>query len=526
MATYQSPIGSDFDIGKTMSAGLVPNQAATSTQSSTPALQQPQQPVGFTPGTPFGSNPTGLLPGLVSSVTSALSPSQTPQSSSVISSLAGAANPFSVPSAHARGPVNPAPPVNGQTTPLAPGQTGTVGNQASPQPAQASPGTPNADGQFSGGQVLPQPGTPEYQSAQELNQNVSSGVTNPNSGYYNPSSSSTGSPSTGFGVNIPTTIPSNVMGSGMSYSDALSARNALMSDATQYLTQTYPGIVSAANLANFNAKYAGDTTQYGTGMSNLVGTQTDIAKQNALIAAQGYGTLLGANAQTLSALQPQALPYSSQLVNPVTGQPVNGAQSGNMQQAVSSVVQGLTNGTMTYDQAQSALSGYGQGGMNALLSALPAGFNPAQSSALAAQQGTIGPAIQYANSALDTLSTAIGSLGPLQNTNVPAVNAVGNFLSTQTGVGSTQTRAYTQAVQEARQSYASVLASVKGGTPTDYSGQAAAAIPDNPTPNDIAAAKQTLATLGASKLSIYGNPGNSSQQSAPSGGQIDWANLQ
>jgi hypothetical protein len=163
--------------------------------------------------------------------------------------------------------------------------------------------------------------------------------------------------SIGMGINTPTTIPSNVIGSGNSYSDVLNARNSLMQNATQYLTQTYPNIISGANLANFNAQYGpgAEDAQYGAGAANYVGAQTNITKQNALLAAQGYGTLLGANASTLQSVNPyqnQVAPGST-AYNPATNQPVTngmGAAPAQIMSTASQLAQlAIQNGSASYN---------------------------------------------------------------------------------------------------------------------------------------------------------------------------------
>lgn len=213
-------------------------------------------------------------------------------------------------------------------------------------------------------------------------------------------------------------------------------------------------------------------------------------------------------------------PYGNMLVDPVTGQPIQQG-AGTLNDAVALQVQRVKNGTAGYNDAVSALGAYGQAGINALQQALGPTFNIAQSNTLAGQQGSIGPALGFATTALDNLDTAAQQLSSLQKTNSPAINAISNWGSFVTGLGSEQTRAYVQATQEARNAYASVLASVRGGTPTDYSGQAQAAIPDHPTPNDIAAAKATLVALGQAKQDIYGNPGAYNNTPLPTTG-FNW----
>lgn len=254
------------------------------------------------------------------------------------------------------------------------------------------------------------------------------------------------------------------------------------------------------------------TALQGTAQGLTAQGQTQSGFNNAAgnaLNSQGQGITGLGNAAGVAA--PIQVPYSNQLVNPATGQPYGGGSTGSLQDAVSSVVQRLQNGTMGYNDALTALSGYGQGGINALQAALPPGFNIAQSNTLAGQQGTIGPAYDFADKALTNVETLMSQLPSVQNTNIPGVNAVTQGFSTLTGLGSEQTRAVTGAVQTSRNAYAALLASARGGTPTDYSGQAQAEIPDKPTPNDIAAIRKNFETLGAARKQIYGNPGQANQ---------------
>lgn len=294
------------------------------------------------------------------------------------------------------------------------------------------------------------------------------------------------------------------------------------------------------NQIRANPEYSLDT---GTGLGNLInqnttarmaelnakaseaGKRADRALSSQGVQQSGLGTSIGA-ANTQQGLQqsglgtaagylaPHQVPYSNQFVNPVTGQPVGGGTSGSLNDAVSNVVQKLQSGQMTYNDATNALSGYGQGGINALQSALPQGFNISQSNTLGGIQGTVGPAYDYADTALKNVETLMSQLPSIQNTNTPAINNVTRGFSTLTGIGSEGTRAVTGAVNTLRNAYASLLASSKGGTPTDYSGQALAEIPDNPTTNDISALRKNFETLGQARKDIYGNAGGSTNTSS------------
>lgn len=245
---------------------------------------------------------------------------------------------------------------------------------------------------------------------------------------------------------------------------------------------------------------------------------TGIGRSGAIQKAYGLqGQNLASQAATASSLAGMVSPVSQFgiLTNPLTGESIS-KDMGGLTSAVSSVAEKVKNGQMSYSDALNSLGGYGQAGVNELNKQLPSGFNVAQSNALAGQQGTIVPAFNYAKTALSNLQASVGQLGVGQGTNIPAVNSISDWLSQKTGIGSEQTRAYKAAIAEARNAIQSVLASVRGGTPTDYVSQSMALLPDNATPNDIQAAISTLDTLGSSKVGIYSNPGQVSQGTQPS----------
>jgi len=229
---------------------------------------------------------------------------------------------------------------------------------------------------------------------------------------------------------------------------------------------------------------------------------------------------LTAATSVLGAVSPQFPSYGSQIVQPGLLGTQGGIQGSTLQNAVSNVVQKLQNGEMTYNDATNALSGYGQGGLDELQKQLPQGFNIAQSNTMAGQQGSVKVNYELADKALQNVEAILGQLGGLQTTNVPLINKTANWLSTQFGVGSEETRAMTGAVQSLRNAYASLLASSKGGIPTDYSAQAIAEIPNEPTPNDIAAIRKNFETLGKARADILGNPGqsNTNQEGTVSAG--------
>jgi hypothetical protein len=269
--------------------------------------------------------------------------------------------------------------------------------------------------------------------------------------------------------------------------------------------------------ATTNPEYSIDT---GIGLGNRISQNTGLQMQELTDTAAGLANLAN-TANTQQSLQqsgltsaagfaqPDQVSYGTQYINPLTGESINGEINGNINDSVNGVVQKLQNGEMTYNDALNALSGYGQGGVNALQKALPQGFNIAQSNALGGVQGTVGPAYDYAEVALKNVEDLMKELPSIQNTNIPLLNQITQGFSQKTGIGSEATRAVVGAVNTLRNAYASLLASSKGGTPTDYSSQAIAEIPDNPTPNDIVALRKNLETLGQARKNIYGNAGSS-----------------
>jgi len=261
------------------------------------------------------------------------------------------------------------------------------------------------------------------------------------------------------------------------------------------------------------------TTPVAEGNAAVI-AQSTAAQQQALSAGQqaelaGTGQQLTGQQQQQTGLgtaaglaSPIQVPYSNQVVNPQTGEVTTGT-TGSLQDAVNNVVDKLTTGQMTYSDAVNALSGYGQGGLNALQQSLPEGFNIAQSNEMAGQQGSVSIKYDIANNALNGVEAIMDNLGASQTTNIPIINKTANWVSTQFGIGSEQTRAMTGAVQTLRNAYSDLLAASKGGTPADFNAQAMAEIPDEPTPNDMIAIRHNFETLGQARKDILSNPGQS-----------------
>lgn len=308
-------------------------------------------------------------------------------------------------------------------------------------------------------------------------------------------------------------------------------------------TPTYAGLISTllgqaqdtsavdkanADLENLRKQYATATgniestpipLEFQQGREQVLGRQfapQEAAAQSALTnALTARGQSLGSLGQAAGLAAPSLASYSQQAFNPLTGQFSGG---GSLNDAVSTIADRVKNGQMSYQDATNALSGYGQGGVNALQQALGPNFNIAQSNTLAGQQGAIGPALDYARVTLNNLKKTLTNLQvPGQNSNIPLIGGIASGISSLTGYGGQQTSAKDNAIAEGRNAIQKVLASVQGGTPTDYTGQSHTLLPDNATPQQIDAAIQTLETLGTAKQNIYGNPGSATTNTNQNG---------
>lgn len=235
-----------------------------------------------------------------------------------------------------------------------------------------------------------------------------------------------------------------------------------------------------------------------------------LATQEKALTGQGQAYLQGAGAAA-----PVQVPYGTQYISPITGQSPIGQGGSSSQQnpqvQAQTYAQEVATGKRSYADAIAGMGLYGSVGKQFLDQAIRTAnpnFNFAQAQSLGANQGAVGPAYNFAHQALANVESAVANLGSLQKTNLPLLNAGANLGSIYSGVGSEQTRAMIGAVQTLRNAYAALLASARGGTPTDYSAQAQVEIPDQPTPNDISAIKHNFETLGGARVGIYGNPGS------------------
>lgn len=270
--------------------------------------------------------------------------------------------------------------------------------------------------------------------------------------------------------------------------------------------------------------------------------QASTEKQSAL--QQAVANSIEARGQTLNALgtaaglaQPQQVPYSNQLLDPQTGQPIAGAGS-SLDGAVSTIAQRVQAGQMSYDEGVKALSGYGQGGVNALQKALGSNFNPLSSNSLAGSRGGI---IQDATTDIANMQTNLTAA----DTNLEQLTALAkengiNDLSSITGnkitnlfrkeFSDSALLSYQALLNGTRALYTAVLESRANLSPTEAFNLAQSFVPENTTVGSLRDLTKTLRTEAEtiisskqSQVENAQNPGqNSSQNLANSNSLFSW----
>lgn len=270
----------------------------------------------------------------------------------------------------------------------------------------------------------------------------------------------------------------------------------------------------------------GQAALYGAGFTGTGQQQAALSSAGG-IANTAQSQLLSGLASAGSLAQPSGnFPF---VFDPTTGSftTSGGGTSGfNPTTAAQQYAKDVISGVRSYADAVSAMSLYGAAAQQFLDQAIQQqspNFNFAQARSLGDIQGTIGPQYNFAQQALSNVENALQKLGGLQTTNVPLWNQFANFASLQSGIGGDSTREFVSAVQSLRNAYAAILASARGGTPSDFSAQAIAEIPDIPTPNDLAAIRHNLETLGQARVGIYGQPGGQSTSYAQPTGSSIWS---
>ena len=252
-------------------------------------------------------------------------------------------------------------------------------------------------------------------------------------------------------------------------------------------------------------KYAAELPAYQT------------AVQNALT---GQGQQIGATTSAIGAAAPIQVPYSNQIINPLTGQPIIGTGNTTLDTAVQNALKMIQNGS-TYSDATATLSGYGQGGINALQKALPPGFNITKSNTSSGTQQT-GQNIQTsANAATTSIATLQGlydKLPGLLGKSNPTLNSITNGI--ESFFGSADLSSYKAALDDVRSQFLGVLNS-SGGTPTNNEATVKQYLPDNMTPAQFKQNIATVQSLIQSKVQAFTSSGNNQGGSSPTTG-FNW----
>lgn len=287
------------------------------------------------------------------------------------------------------------------------------------------------------------------------------------------------------------------------------AENAALAGNAQQLTAQQQQ-ANAQNQVVGNANTAQSNVQSGLNQAGGLAQNQQALTQSGLTSAAGLA-------------QPIQAPYSNQVIDPQTGQPINGGSAGTLpasaQSFVSNLAQQVQNGQMTRPDAESELSAYGPAGLQALNTALGPNFNTNASNASASTTAT-GQALQtaadVANSALDTLSSSFSALPGISTGGIPATNSIANAI--ESALGSSALTQYKTNLDDARSQLVGVLNS-SGGTPTGNEATAEAYLPDNMT---VAQFNQNVGTvhnpgivrqLIAQKVSAFTTSGNQSGSS-------------
>ncbi len=416
---------------------------------------------------------------------------------------------------------NPATPYAGNTN-----QMTLPKNQTDQSKVAASPTSPNAESvakvkaEMDARQKL---GVPDNQSMDDYfaNQNKVTPQTNADLG-------NTGTTGTGTTTGNKTSAQTNVI-SGLASGGAPT-----LSDLVSLLYNNYNSTNDAVSksqqdLKDFQTSYAqnigkieGQTIplEFQQGQKQVIANQYanelpayTTAVQNALTAK---GQSVSGLQTALGAASPIQVPYSNQVINPQTGLPVSGTSSTSMNDAVNNIITKVKNGTMGYDAGVSALSAYGQAGVDALQKGLGSDFNIQQSNAQAQAQGAstlqtgttggqITKAATSANSALDKLQSDFEALPDLEKLGVPGTigieQAIGNFF------GNTALSTYKTTLNDARAQLSSVLASTGSMTQTEAEQKANEYLPDNMTSGQIKAKISAAKTLVQQRVDAYTGTG-------------------
>jgi hypothetical protein len=257
--------------------------------------------------------------------------------------------------------------------------------------------------------------------------------------------------------------------------------------------------------------------QAQTNAQNAATTQTQPSNQYTQVAPAN--TLYGANGQPVGSST-----GTGSTISPLTGQPFTSTGNPKIDSVVSAALQQIASGS-GYSNALSAtsLNSYGPSAIAALQSGLPSGFNTTASDAEAAAKAknigtqtttpidTASQGYQASQQAYISASTAY-TTAQLQASNVQDIltksginsansqdwnNAINNLSGR---LGSSNQTAYITGLNEMKQSYTNLLASVGASTPTVNGQQATDIFNPGSTPKQIQAAIDALNNAAYAKL--------------------------
>ena len=190
-----------------------------------------------------------------------------------------------------------------------------------------------------------------------------------------------------------------------------------------------------------------------------------------------------------------------------TGGTVSGAST-TSQLTPAQAASAVNAGTMTPDQATSALSYLGSTAQSQLYSAMNGinpNFNWNQATQNAAVQGTLAPQVALAQSEIQNLQTTLSQAPSLQQTGIPAINAIAGWINGM--LGNPSSKALDDARSTAVSAVETALSTAYGGTPTSYDNLISGWFPPNATPDQIGAGLAQFNALVKYRSQAYTSPG-------------------
>lgn len=259
---------------------------------------------------------------------------------------------------------------------------------------------------------------------------------------------------------------------------------------------------------------------------NLQNQAGQLARSGGDLAISQANTQQGFLESARAGSAPVQVPYSNQLLNPATGQPMNPNAGDSIQSAVQLASQKVDNGSMSYEQAIDALAAYGQQGVNMLQQALGPNFDVAASNANAAAKGqalsqnvTQGRQVELAKNsavaALGKLDAELANLSPIYKGGIPLTNAIASDIANF--LGQSAVSQYQSTLNDARSQVAAVLSATGASTPTDAMNTARGYLPDGMTPAQQAQKVQAVKELIQQKVDAYTQTGNVPQYNSAAG---------